>query len=563
MCEQANGVLDEESGKVLEYRNLRKHPRYSEDWSISSANEFGRLAQGVGGRIKGTDTIKFISKDNIPEERFKDVTYGKFVCEVKQNKAETNRTRLTVGGNRINYPFDVGTPTVDLVLVKILLNSVISTPGAKFMTADVKNFYLNTPLKRYKYMKLRMSDVPEEVILEYNLEEKATSDGFIYIEIRKGMYGLPQAGSLAQALLEKRLEKHDYFQSKIIPGLWSHKTRPIAFSLVVDDFGIKYCGREHADHLLAVLREHYEVTVDDNGSKYIGLTLDWDYATREVHISMPGYVKKALQKFQHTPRRIQNSPYPFTEPIYGAKVQYAEDDDQSPELSKDDIKIIQKVTGTFLYYARAVDPTMLVALSAIASQQAKPTERTMDLVKHFLDYCASQEDAVITYRASEMVLAAHSDAGYLNEPKARSRAGGHFFLSSDTKFPPNNGAVLNIAQIIKAVMSSAAEAELGALYINAREAVYMRQILLELGHKQPRTPIQTDNSTADGVVNHKIQPKRTKAMDMQFHWLRDRECQDQLRIYWQPGPTNMGDYYTKHHPTKHHQNVRPEILTAW
>ena len=147
LCEQANGVLDEESGEVLEYRNLRKHPRYSEDWSISSANEFGRLAQGVGGRIKGTDTIKFISKDNIPEERFKDVTYGKFVCEVKQNKAETNRTRLTVGGNRINYPFDVGTPTADLVLVKILLNSVISTPGAKFMTADVKNFYLNTPLK--------------------------------------------------------------------------------------------------------------------------------------------------------------------------------------------------------------------------------------------------------------------------------------------------------------------------------------------------------------------------------------------------------------------------------
>ena len=94
-------------------------------------------------------------------------------------------------------------------------------------------------------------------------------------------------------------------------------------------------------------------------------------------------------------------------------------------------------------------------------------------------------------------------------------------------------------------MTSAAEAELGALYINAREAVYIRNILKEMGHQQPPTPMQTDNSTADGIINKKVQPKRTKAMDMRFHWLRDRECQNQFRIYWRPGPLNLGDYYTK------------------
>ena len=103
--------------------------------------------------------------------------------------------------------------------------------------------------------------------------------------------------------------------------------------------------------------------------------------------------------------------------------------------------------------------------------------------------------------ASDMVLAVHSDASYLSEPKARSRAGGHFFLSSD---PPNNGAVLNIAHIIKNVMSSATEAELAGLYIMAREAVYIRIILEELGHKQPPTPLQTDNAMADTVINGKI-----------------------------------------------------------
>ena len=138
----------------------------------------------------------------------------------------------------------------------------------------------------------------------------------------------------------------------------------------------------------------------------------------------------------------------------------------------------------------------------------------------------SQDKAVLTYHASEMKLAAHSDASYLNEPKARSRAGGHFFLSNGSDIPPNNGAVLNIAHVIKHVMSSATEAELAALYLVAREAVYIRIILEELGHPQPPTPLQTDNAMEDGVINGKVQPKRIKAMDMRFHWLRDRECQE-------------------------------------
>ena len=205
--------------------------------------------------------------------------------------------------------------------------------------------------------------------------------------------------------------------------------------------------------------------------------------------------------------------------------------------------------------------TILTTISAIASQQANPTEDTMKQTNQLLDYLASQEEAVLTYSASDMILAVHSDAGYLNEPKAKSRAGGHFFLSNNTDIPPNNGAILNIAHIIKHVMSSATEAELAALYISAREAVYIRIILNEMGHKQPPTPVQTDNSMAEGVINSKVQPKRTKAMDMRFHWLRDRECQEQFRFYWRPGKLNYADYWTKHHSASHHKNTRREFLT--
>ena len=177
-------------------------------------------------------------------------------------------------------------------------------------------------------------------------------------------------------------------------------------------------------------------------------------------------------------------------------------------------KLVQRIVGTFLYYGRAVDTSMLPALSTISSDQANPTEATWKKIKTFLDYATSHPNTIVTYRESKMILAAHSDASYLSEREARSRAGEHFFLSEDKHIPSNNGAVHNTSSIIKAVMSSAAEVELGALYINAREAVPMRLLLQEMGQPQPKTSMQTDNTTALGVVTNTVQPKHTKAMDV-------------------------------------------------
>ena len=128
------------------------------------------------------------------------------------------------------------------------------------MTIDISNFYLNLPLPQPEYIQINISNIPEEIINKYNLQEKATETGHGYIEANKGMYGLPQAGLIANKLLKKRLNKHGYRQSRIVPGLWKHDTRPIQFTLVVDDFGVKYVGKEHAIHLQQVLNEHYKLT---------------------------------------------------------------------------------------------------------------------------------------------------------------------------------------------------------------------------------------------------------------------------------------------------------------
>ena len=141
-------IMDTETGKVLNYKQLMQNQKHKETWSKLSANKFGRLSNGVGGRIKGTNTIKFIHKRDVPKKRMKDVTYGQFVCLIRPKKKETHQTRFVAGGNKNNCPDKVATPTAEMLVAKLLFNSVISTHGAHFMTMDITNFYLMTPLKR-------------------------------------------------------------------------------------------------------------------------------------------------------------------------------------------------------------------------------------------------------------------------------------------------------------------------------------------------------------------------------------------------------------------------------
>jgi hypothetical protein len=158
-----------------------------------------------------------------------------------------------------------------MLVAKILFNSVISTPGARFMTMDIANFYLMTPLLCPEYIRIKLTDLPDEIIRQYKLNDKVNKNSHIHLSVTRGMYGLPQSGLLANVLLEKRLNKHGYVQSKFVPGLWKHTTQPIQFCLTVDDFGVKYVGKEYADHLLNVLQEHHKVTTDWTGNRYIGI----------------------------------------------------------------------------------------------------------------------------------------------------------------------------------------------------------------------------------------------------------------------------------------------------
>ena len=204
---------------------------------------------------------------------------------------------------------------------------------------------------------------------------------------------------------------------------------------------------------------------------------------------------------------------------------------------------------------------MITALGSIAAQQSKGTDNTYADTLWLLNYAATHPNAKIRYTASNMILYIHSDAPYLSETQAYSRASGQYLLGDELPYmttPPTNrprlnGPIHSISQIMSNVMGSAAEAEIGAAYINGQESVLIRTLLCKLGHPQPATPIQGDNSTSYGFANDTIKQKRSKAIDMRFYWIRDRTSQGQFLIYWQPSITNLGKYHTKHHSPAHQQ----------
>jgi hypothetical protein len=199
-----------------------------------------------------------------------------------------------------------------------------------------------------------------------------------------------------------------------------------------------------------------------------------------------------------------------------------------------------------------------MALSTIASEQSKGTERTMKKCKQLLNYLATHPEATIRFHASDMILNIHSDASYLSEANAHSRACSHFFMGwkpDASNLIKLNGAFFTLCSILRFVITSAAEAELGALFLNCKQATIFQLTLKEMGHPQPPTPVNCNNLTAVGIANNTIKRQRSRSMEMRFFWVAHAVEQGKFDIKYFPGKENHADYQSKHHTGAHHINV--------
>ena len=165
---------------------------------------------------------------------------------MQPHKEDPIRVRLTVGRNRIEYPVKVTTKAADLTTFKIHISSVISTGGLRYAGWDIVNYYLETPMGWSEYMRIHIRLILPDIITHYNLNDLVYQDGWIYMVIIRGIYLPPQVGVLANNLLAQRVSNHGYCKVKSLPGFWQHEWRHISFTLVVEDVGIGYFGRDHA-----------------------------------------------------------------------------------------------------------------------------------------------------------------------------------------------------------------------------------------------------------------------------------------------------------------------------
>ena len=227
--------------------------------------------------------------------------------------------------------------------------------------------------------------------------------------------------------------------------------------------------------------------------------MDWNFTGGYVDISIPEYVPESLKRLRHTPEKSpQFSPHEHAPIQYKQKgaQQFATAPDTSPHLTTAETKQIQSTTGSFLYYGRAIEYSILPALNDISSAQAQPTIKTKQKAQRLMDYVHTYPNAYIRFYTSDMILHVDSDAAYLVAPKARRRIAGYFHLSDhpNIKKPPKlNGAILVECKILRHVVSSSAESEVAGIYQNYGIATPIRQTLQALNHPQPPTPLKTDN----------------------------------------------------------------------
>ena len=537
--------------KALRYDKAMKGIK-ADKWQTAFSDELDRL-------FVRRNTCKFIRKNQLPKGRVVSYFNPQLTEKLKNNIVE-ERVRGTVGGNINDFTGNKTAYTASLPSVKILFNAVISDPDAKFMTIDLKDFFLHGSSGRNEYMRiplkwLSVSDQAKFQISSYIDRDDKT----VLVEINGNMYGLVNAALVSNQHVIKLLKKNGFTETNT-PSIYKHTSRNIAFSLVVDDFGVKYTKREDAEYLIRVLEQEYECSVDWEGKLYLGMTIDIDRVTQVLSISMKGYIHRLLARFDLPYKYNVDNPLPYASPQYGQKVQYV-DHDNSPFIDNKRKLIMQQGIGGLLYYSRAVAVDYTIGVNKMSMKQSNPTEKDWNDFLHLLNFAATWPDCTIAYKPSDMILILDGDVSYLSETLGRSRGAGVAFMGKRNDPTFINGPIDVLSVLLPTVVSSVCEGEYATAFMMAQLAMPLRVQLKDLGYKQDMFPngstlLTTDNLCAEGIANNSMKLKRSRAMDMRYHWLRDRVKLGDFTVKWRKNTHSLADFFSKILPTKEFQRMR-------
>jgi len=514
------------------------------EWANKMEQELDRL-------IEKTETAEAIhyreKKDN------KRPTYASVVLEQKPGKEK--RIRMVFGGHMQEENPIWTSRNTDMAAKKLFLNKVVSE-GLKFMTLDIKDFYLAemNVLDEPEYMVVKEKILTEKYKLKYR---DMIKNGMLLLRLKRPIYGMKQAGYISQRNLIKVLETEGYTETDY-HCIYTNRAKSVTFVTHVDDFGVGYRNKKDVERLIEVLQKAgYTITIDWEGLKFCGMEIKLVVGVT-IDVSVRETIKRIRTRFGDFKPR--DCPYLISQMNY-SKEQLEQEMDESESLNEKDKKILQEKIGLLRYIANAVFVHLELAVGKIAANMAKPTVKLMEQADHVLGYLQNNADRALRYYPSDMILRAHSDASYGCEANFRCRTGGYIFCGSKD---PNfiNGPIEVISIVQKNNVTCTAEAEYVAVFDVAQRLAYFRKLAEALGYPQGAIVIECDNECAVGLANNLSHERKTRHIAMRYHWIRDQVSLDMLDVIWRKNTYNVADFATKRMRTKEEYLRGRDIFTV-
>jgi hypothetical protein len=543
-----NQTLD---GQPLNFRKAMKLD--PELWLKADEEEWHRLLE---------NTLIPIKRNIIPPNE--SITYyNKQIKEKLVTIDNTNyidaRVRGTLGGDRTNYEGLTSTHTAEYPFIKTLFSAVLHdvkyvNPDTRFVNIDMTDFYLKSPMEEPAYIAVPFKDIPESIIKQYNLKQTATNEK-AYFRVMMTMYGHPVSGYLSNKHLFKTIEPEGYYEDAMVPCMLKHKTRSTIGAIVVDDIGLKVRSKDDVLHLVNAIEKVWKVKVNWQGNRYVGMDLNWDYNPDNptLEISCDQIIPDALKRF-YPNKILKGADTPGIEIkgwTLGTDNKVTTVEEEIPVAMPEMTKFVQQYTGTLSHASRIVRHDLLPAVNDIASTQSAPNSKTMKQVERLSNYIARFPKASVIFKATDMITKAMYDSAL--RPHGKHKTGAIIYHSNKNDPPEKIGNITEVlCKLPRDVVASIAEGEYCSQFLTGQTAYWHRIINERMGYPQPPTILYGDNTTAIGIASDSIKVKKSKAMDKNLHWIKDRTRLGDFLPMYIPTELNSADYQTKNLAVKEH-----------
>jgi hypothetical protein len=548
-----------DEGKLTFTKSQQLEPTIAAQWLEKLENEMTRLIDTTGTAIP-------VAYSSVPQGQV--ASYCSLIMEKREGK--DMRVRMVFGGDRQAPKPEWTSRNSDMVTKKIFANALVSS-GKKLCILDIKDFYIASMnvLETPEYMFIAGKDISPNLRARFgHLIDDRT--GRLMLQLVKSIYGMRQAGFIAQRNLIELLKKHGYKESGY-DSIFTSEDGKVIFLTHTDDFAIGYEEEIGVEKLKTILTEAgYKLVIDKEAKNFCGFQVKYDRDAKipSITLSVEKTLEKALARFGFSlgdKQKTKTTPYPTAitqdNRNYDPREQAA---DASRMLDEKELTLLQEMIGVLRYIAMAVYGHLELCIAKIAASMAEPRLAMLEAAKRIFQYLANpaNRNRCLRYERSDMQLRAVSDASYGTETRFRSRTGGFIYLGRNDDEEWINAPIEIICSVQQNVCTCTVEAEYVALFDIGTRLIYLKELIQGMGYTQQTIEIECDNQGAVGIATLTKNNRKMRHIAMRYHWTREQVLQKVFDIIWRTGKNNKADYATKYLRTRDEYFRGRDIYTS-